>query len=298
MVKSIDTLVSDIYELLEGRSLADPQVVAKFGGNIGEVLTKRLEAKEDRQPTLRMSNLGRPLRQLVYELLGYKGEELKGGTLLKFLYGDLTEAMIICLAEAAGHKVANLQREIVVDGIVGHTDCEIDDVLFDVKSCSSFSFSKFKDGSLLQPGKDPFGYVAQLTGYKEVVKLPAAWLAFDKVHGDMCVLRLPEESRYDVQGRIKEVRETVASGTLPERCYSDVPYQKSGNTKLDTGCSYCGFRFECWKDSNDGAGLKTYVYASGPVYLTKVVKEPRVYQQTASLHSAAENDTEAFEANI
>jgi hypothetical protein len=40
--------------------------------------------------------------------------------------------------------------------------------------------------------------------------------------------------------------------------------------KLDTGCSYCPHKFNCWPD------LKTYYYSTGPRYLTKVVREPRV----------------------
>ena len=48
--------------------------------------------------------------------------------------------------------------------------------------------------------------------------------------------------------------------------------------KLDMGCVFCPYKKECWKDSNDGEGLKAYQYASipFPIYLTKTVKTPRV----------------------
>ncbi len=224
-----------------------------------------------------MSNLGKPLRQLWYELNGYEGEELSGSTLLKFTYGDLTEALIICLAEAAGHTVERLQEEIEVDGIKGHIDCVIDGVLFDVKSCSSYSFRKFEEGSLLEPGNDAFGYVAQLSGYRQVINLPAAWLAFDKVSGEICILRLPDDE-YDVSGRIATVRAAVAGSAPPERCYEDEPDGKSGNRRLSVSCSYCAYKHTCWSDANGGRGLQTYLYSTGPRFLTVVAKEPKVFQ--------------------
>ena len=275
---TLDTLVSDIYKVLESRKLSDAGLVDKYSHTVGEVLHSRF--KEDvRSPTLRMSNIGRPLRQLWYELNGYKGEEVSGKTLLKFSYGDATESLIVFLAEAAGHVVERLQEVIEVDGIKGHIDCVIDGVLVDIKSCSAFSFRKFEDESLLEDGNDPFGYVAQLAGYAHALNLPAAWIAFDKVNGNICILKLPKEKidAYDVRSRIETVRKTVSQPLPPERCYRDEPDGKSGNRKLGVGCSYCGHKTECWKDSNDGKGLQVYIYSTGPRFLTNVVREPKVF---------------------
>ena len=57
------------------------------------------------------------------------------------------------------------QKEIDIEGIKGHMDCKIDDIVVDVKSASGFSFSKFRQGILRED--DPFGYIAQLTAYEE-----------------------------------------------------------------------------------------------------------------------------------
>lgn len=276
---SLDTLVSDVYRLLESRKLSDTSLVQKYSSTVGEVLGSRFK-DDTTEPTLRMSNVGRPLRQLWYELNGFKGEEIRGQTLLKFAYGDATESLLVFLAQASGHVVERLQEEIQVDGIKGHIDCVIDGVLVDIKSCSAYGFKKFQDGSLLDEGNDPFGYVAQLSGYAHALNLPAAWIAFDKQSGEIHVLELPKEKieAYDVRGRIELVRAACGNQTPPERCYEDEPYQKSGNYKLSVGCSYCSHRFECWKDSNNGEGLKTYHYSTGPIYLTKVLKEPKVFQ--------------------
>lgn len=275
---SLDTLVQDVYSLLESRSLSDAGLVDRYSHTVGEVLGSRF--KEDtRTPTLRMSNIGRPLRQLWYELNGNKGEEIRGQTLLKFAYGDATESLLVFLAEAAGHVISDLQEEIEVDGIKGHIDCVIDGVLIDIKSCSAYSFQKFKSGALLTEGNDPFGYVGQLAGYASAKGLPAAWIAFDKQSGEICVLKLPQEKidEYDVRSRISLVRSACSSEKPPERCYSDEADGKSGNRKLGVGCSYCAHKFECWKDSNNGEGIKTYIYSTGPRYLTNVIREPNVF---------------------
>lgn len=277
-IPNIDSLVSDIYELLQGKRISDPCVLDKFGPELGKVLTQRLQSKgEERVPTLRMSNLGRPLRQLWYELNGYKGEPLDGKTHFKFLYGDLIESVIIVLAEAAGHKVERLQEEIEVDGIKGHIDAVIDGVLVDVKSCSPYSYNKFSDGTLFS--NDPFGYLGQISGYASSLKLEARFIAVNKVLGDLCTLRVPQEliDNYDVQKRIQEVKTTIGIPSPPVRCYDDEPDGKSGNRKLAIGCSYCGFNKECWKDANNGQGLKTYIYSTGPRYLTNVAREPKVF---------------------
>lgn len=256
-------------------------MLEKFGPELGKILTTRLQSKsEERVPTLRMSNIGRPLRQLWYEINNYKTEELDGKTHLKFLYGDLIEAIVLTLAEAAGHKVERLQEEIEVDGIKGHIDAVIDGVLVDVKSCSPYSYNKFQDGTLLS--NDPFGYVGQLSGYAHSLKLDAGFIAVNKVLGDICILKLPKEviDGYDIRSRIATVREAVGSKDVPERCYKDEPDGQSGNRKLALGCSYCGYRFGCWSDANDGQGLRSFAYSTGVRYLTNVSKTPNVFEIT------------------
>jgi hypothetical protein len=283
-VATIDTLVADVFELLGGDKLNDIPIglFEKFGKEMELVLRSRL-TPEERVPALRMSNVGRPLRQLWYELNGYKGETISGQTQFKFLYGHVLEALCIALAESAGHEVSRFQEEVEVDGIKGHIDCVVDGVLVDVKSCSPYSFKKFEDGSLLQPGSDPFGYVGQLSGYANQIGLPAAWIAINKVTGDICILRLPNEyiENYDIRKRIETVRAAVNLPDEPERCYEPVPVSKtdkSGNMVLPVGCSYCGWKEYCWRDANEGRGLKTYIYSTGPKFFTKILKEPRVFE--------------------
>lgn len=272
----IDTLVQDIYALFDKEGKFDLTLFEDFGHNVKELMEQRFNEKRDGERHLRMSNIGKQDRQLWYDLNAppENAEKFSPENLVKFSYGDMIEQMMLLYAKMAGHVVEREQEEVEVDGIKGHIDAVIDGVVVDVKSASTFSFQKFESGLLLEPGNDPFGYVGQLAGYVEAVTPGAdgAFLVCDKTLGKLTLLRVPAEvlQRYRVRDRIEEIREIVALAEPPARCYSDVPDGKSGNRKLATGCSYCRHKFYCWDN------IKTYYYSTGPRYLTKVVKEPRV----------------------
>lgn len=273
-MKQIETLVEDIYGLFRTDEKFEVSLFREFGDNLRDLMETRFHTKRDGKGYLRMSNIGRPDRQLWYDINGEgEKEPLPPPTLIKFAYGDMIEQMILLYAKMAGHTVEQEQAEVEVDGIKGHIDAIIDGVLVDVKSASSVPFQKFDSGALFLPGNDPFGYVAQLCGYIEATGLErGGFLAVDKTLGKICFCEIPADviAKYKVRDRIAHIKEVVASPDLPPRCYPDVPDGKSGNMKLATGCSYCPHKFACWPD------LKTYFYSTGPRYLTKVVREPRV----------------------
>ncbi len=272
---SIDTLVPDIYSLFTKNDQFDVDLFHRFGGNLTDIMAMRFN-EERKGGTIRLSNIGKPDRQLWYEVNDPKGgEPLPPQAHIKFMYGDMQEQLCILLAKLSGHDVQNEQEEVVINGIKGHLDCTIDGHVVDVKSASRFAFSKFKEGTLLEEGNDPFGYVGQLAGYVHA-KTPGKdgyILAVNKDLGHLALLKVPADvlAKYNVEERIDYDKKMV-KGPIPDRCYSDVPDGKSGNMKLDTGCSYCSRKFECWPE------LKTYYYSTGPRYLTRVVKEPRVLE--------------------
>ena len=74
------------------------------------------------------------------------------------------------------------------------------------------------------------------------------------------------------------MKEVVAHDEPPARCHEAVPDGKSGNRKLGINCSYCSHKARCWADINDGQGLRTFIYSTGPRYLTDVVKLPKVHE--------------------
>lgn len=234
-----------------------------------------------REFTLRVSNLGKPDRQMWYEANDPTTEELAPHTKFKFMYGDILELLLLFLASEAGHSVSKEQIEVVVNGIKGHIDAEIDGVVVDCKSASTHSFKKFRDGTLAED--DPFGYMEQLAGYsKGLGGLPGAFLAVDKQNGHIALMKVPKEEldALQIEERIDHLRDVVTQPEPPERCYDPVPEGKSGNMKLAVGCSYCPHKFKCWADSNNGIGLRTFLYSSGPVHLVQVENEPRVLEVT------------------
>ena len=277
--KSIDTLIVDIQGLFGAAAHhCDPERVAQLGHVIADVVSKRL-AEEDgsRKGTLRMSNLGKGDRQIWYEVVSdFEREPLPPDTKIKFLFGDIWEAIMLFLAKEAGHEVSHEQEEVVIDGVVGHMDAVIDGVVVDVKTASKYAFKKFKDGTLQD--NDAFGYYEQLGGYSHALgDIDGAWLAVEKEQGHMALLPAPKEelAALRIPERIAHLKVVVDSPTPPERCYEDEEFGKSGNRALGVNCSYCPFKFDCWKDSNDGVGLRTFLYSKGPVYMTKVEKEPK-----------------------
>lgn len=277
--KTIDTLVPDIQGLFGVPSHeVDPKRAEALGHTIAQVVSQRL-AEEDgsRKGTLRMSNLGKGDRQIWYEVVSdVKTEPLSPDTKIKFLFGDVWEAIMLFLAKEAGHEVTHEQEEVVTDGVVGHMDAVIDGVVVDVKTASKYAFRKFKDGTLQD--NDAFGYYEQLAGYSNALgNLPGAWLAVEKEQGHMALLPASAEELESlrIEDRIKHLKEVVANPEPPERCYPDEEMGKSGNRVLGVNCSYCPFKFHCWADANQGVGLRTFLYAKGPVHFTHIEKEPK-----------------------
>jgi len=227
-----------------------------------------------------MSNIGKGGRQLWYDKRYGNEEKLPAPTLIKFMFGDVIEQLVLFLADLAGHRVEARQAEVHLKGIKGHIDADIDGVTVDVKSASTHAFRKFADGSLQHD--DPFGYIEQIAGYAKARDTDGAFLAVDKQNGHLAYLPYTkaELSVFDVESRIDYIKEVVDQPEPPERCYPDEEEGKSGNRALGVGCSYCNHKTRCWADANGGLGLRTFLYSSGPKFLTKVVREPQVKEVT------------------
>ena len=275
MGKSIDTLVSDIYGLFKNGNgwSPDPERVQKFGLELGQHIANR--ASEDRgNPTLRLSNLGLPDRKLWYTVnKPHLAEDLPPEARIKFLFGDVLESLLLFLAEEAGHDVRGQQDEIEINGVKGHRDAVIDGRVVDCKSASTYSFRKFESNGLRSD--DPFGYLNQLGSYlagspDAVEKDVASFLVIDKTLGKITLDTYPKDDT-DYDQLVEHKRSVLAlPEPPPEKCYPDEPEGKSGNRKLAVGCSYCPFKHDCW------SGLRTFIYSTGPTFLTSVVKEPKV----------------------
>lgn len=277
-MKSIDTLVPDIYELIGNGGIIDH---LDLGARLSDLLRSRLSEEREQRRTLRLSNVGQPCaRKLWYSTRDdVEREDLSPRARGNFLFGDILEEVLLGIADASGHDVSGRQDEIRVGGIVGHRDAVIDGVLVDVKSASGRAFTKFKSGTV--PDDDPFGYLWQLAGYlygsqdDPLVrdKTRAGFLVWNKENGEIC-LDLYDMTPYlaEVPGMIEDRKAAVLKDMPPDRAFSPVPEGKSGNTKLPVNCSYCDFKKACWPEA------RKFIYSTGPRWLVDVVREPDVME--------------------
>ena len=116
--------------------------------------------------SLRMSNIGKGARQLWYDKQYGREEKFPPATVLKFIYGDVIQSILYFSLPAWQDTVLRIFRmEVVLNGIKGHIDAEIDGVTVDVKSASEHAFRKFsapKDDPRGLVENDSFGYVEQI----------------------------------------------------------------------------------------------------------------------------------------
>ena len=275
-MKKLKNLVSDIYSVLspltkgEALDISDEDI-DDFGEAIKDVVRHWATPKARDSNTLRMSNIGKPSRQLWYDLK-YKREESSfedSHLPIKFLYGHLLEEVLLFLVKMSGHKVEDEQKEVEVKGVKGHIDCKIDGEVIDIKTASGFAFNKFRNGTLRED--DPFGYMAQLAGYEEAEGTTnGGFLVINKESGELTLYQPEELDKPYAPKIIEDIKESLNNNEPPEVCYEPIPEGKSGNMKLPKNCVYCNHKFKCYPD------LRVFKYSKGLVYFTEIVNEPKV----------------------
>ena len=125
--KKLDTVVEDIYakiaKLGEGKPIkVTDEQLDLFGDFMKEALKDWLTPRANKKPTLRMSNIGKPNRQLWFHMNSeHKPKGIPPEVMIKFLYGHMLERLVLFLTEISGHKVTDEQKEVKVNGILGHT---------------------------------------------------------------------------------------------------------------------------------------------------------------------------------
>lgn len=275
--KTIDTLVEDIYSLFTSNepTKIPANVLQDFAKDVTDAVVNSLTEERKSRNNLRLSMIGQPARKVWYSVRSTEQEELAGSDYIKFLYGDILEALLVFLSKVSGHKVSDQQKQVVLNDVVGHQDAVVDDVLVDFKSASSFSFKKFTEGMVFKD--DPFGYVAQLSAYAQANNAKeAGWVVIDKTTGQIAYCPVHQMEMINASQKIDYLRDAIKDSEPPSRCYDDVPDGKSGNMQLAVGCNYCPYKFDCWSDANNGKGLRAFQYANSVKYLTNVDREPNV----------------------
>ena len=280
--KPLNTIVPDIYGLLENLSNGEPLPIteealdATMASMKEAILHWATPRPRDTDFTVRMSNVGKPSRQMWFEKRDPNGRgSVDGATQIKFLYGHILEEVVLMLVRMAGHNVTDEQKEVTVNGIVGHMDCKINGQVVDVKSASKFAFNKFMKGTLADD--DPFGYLGQLAGYEKAEGTnEGGFLVINKESGELCMYVPDDLDKPNIDTKINTLLDELKLDTPPDLCYTPTPDGKKGNMQLPKGCTWCKYKYECHKDANDGAGLRTFKYSTGYKYLTHVEAEPKV----------------------
>ena len=218
----LQDVIPNIYEHLEKLSEGTHLPVTQGDidlvvGNIRKALISwAIPEKRNRDFTVRMSNVGKPERQLWFE----KNDEnlsksIDGPTQIKFLYGHLLEEIVLMLVRMAGHEVTDEQKEVDVNGILGHMDCKIDGEVVDVKTASRFAFKKFSEGRL--PQDDPFGYLGQLSGYESAEGTSdGGFLVMNKESGELCMYQPRQEDKLNITDKIDNLIPALELDTPPQ----------------------------------------------------------------------------------
>ena len=105
-MKTIDTLVDDIYEVIRGAGGWTGTNGAMLGKSVALTANQRFSKPQEPRGYLSLSSIGTPCkRKLWYKVnKAGEGEKLTPNTLLKFFYGDMIEELILSMAIAAGHS--------------------------------------------------------------------------------------------------------------------------------------------------------------------------------------------------
>lgn len=221
------------------------------------IFDRQFGLKEAGERKLRLSSIGKCVRQNAYNLIGTenKGKEIDSRGRMTFFQGDMAELAIIALSRLSGCKVTScgLNQEIVeILGIQGHPDGIVESdanvkYLLEVKSMSSYSFKEFEDGTYLTENEFGRSYLYQINAYMLAMELE--WCVFVALNKDAGVLaeriiKADPVIQEDIKQRIlllKAYTTVPPAGMLPAR-----PYIPDSKGMLPAACLYCGFWGHCW----------------------------------------------------
>lgn len=207
------------------------------------------EDESDSKGVIRMSSIGRCVRQVAYGYHGIEksGKELDARAKIVFWMGDLTELTVIALAKLAGCNIAatgmnQLQVKFNLNGsvITGHPDgvlfADKSQFLVEVKSMSSYSFEKFEKGFVDD------AYVAQYNAYMEALGLAAVvYVALNKDSGVMS-----ERVFYKDNAIVEQIRKNVLDiAHSTKNSLPDPAFVADAKGIFPWQCLYCSWHKVC-----------------------------------------------------
>lgn len=295
----IETLVEDVSALLQDRAAIRDNVELKTAvlGGLGVAVAGAMNKSLNREDgvmrsdpnVIYASEFGNKCqRQLWYKMrMPHLAAPIPANARFKFFYGDIVEESFLALVQLAGHEVKDRQKTIEIAypkssslRIRGRIDGIIDGTLIDVKSVSSRGFDEFRKGD----GGKKFGYATQLAIYQHALGSDSkGYVYVDRQLGHFGYTPEPFTlNATKIVSKLEGIEKTLSDASLTNNVgrLEAVPEGASGNMKLDTECSYCAFKNSCWSDANGGKGLRAFSYSNKVMFLTKVVREPKVTEIT------------------
>lgn len=277
--------------ICEGKASISEELIQEFGERCKNVMRESFleKPKEDKRWGLRMSNIGRPLRQLMLDRVSGGNWTPSREFKLKATVGHIYEAFMLTLLKAAGVNVEDHDTRVKLDvgplTIPGTYDVKIDGKIYDLKTASDYAYkNKFNTLDNLYNG-DAFGYFAQGFGYSFAANAPfGGWLAINKNTGEFKVLDIPvdkhdalaKEFKAEIEYKVDYLLDTKnpippCTGVVDE-FFRRKP---TGNKILNADCQWCAHKGTCHKELTclpevfSGAAERKLKYYVGPINYSK-----------------------------
>lgn len=223
-----------------------------------EAWMRHLSPSQEKGFRLRMSNVGKPLCQLQMAASGATPKRKPYNFKAQMMIGDAVEAIMnIYLGLASVNMTGcNDEVELEVDGtaIKGTYDVEIENKIYDVKSCSPWAFdNKWSYGYEGLRDSDDFGYIGQLTGYANAKgKDVGGWLVMNKSDGRMKVVEadITENEKkanlFGIQFNVTAVKDNHPFKRKFEPIVDTFRGKRTGLKRLCKTCEFCDYMSSCW----------------------------------------------------
>lgn len=267
-------------------------LIEQFGEDCKAAMRKQFSSRDDYR--IRMSGVGRPLCQQQLEKKGMK-QDVGYNDIMRFLLGDLVEAVAIMVMKSVGVNIVDEQRKCTVklagQDINGTLDVILDidgeEKVWDIKSASPWSFAnKFsgRGGYDAIKEDDPFGYIMQGHLYGEAEGKPfGGWIVIDKSSGEWDFVEAPQDQSKDRETYLKDAHDRV------DKLVNDAPFKvpfesvpetytvkgqkiETGNRLLPKVCSFCSFKEHCWKNVEYAPKVTSRAKFKPNAWYTKIVK--------------------------
>lgn len=234
------------------------QNLDRFAERCKEAARKQFNEQRKDEFSLRMSNIGKDLRQLWLEK-EYGRKPRDAEVVFKMFYGDLIEAAMLLIMESIPEiNVNDVSKKTTIEisgqKINGTLDLKVDEGIFDVKSASRYSFdNKFVSYETLK-SQDDFGYIGQLFAYSSGEKTrPQGWIVINKETGAFKVVEIPESA---VMHDKAKVLADMSMKVVALKTNTGIPECKgvvkesfnrkiTGREHLDSSCTFCDHKDKC-----------------------------------------------------